>query len=71
LIATIWAPADEEWFRLIHVQIEAQAAPAIAALPLGQAAAAAGDTAGVRQALEALTSALLAMQVCGCVSGGD
>jgi hypothetical protein len=64
MIATVWAPADEEWFRLIHVQIEAQAAPAIAALPRGQAAAAAGDVAGVRRALEAMTAALLEMQVC-------
>ena len=54
---------DEEWFRLIHVQIEQQAAAAVAGLPAAQAAAAAGDAAGVRQALEAVTAALVAMQV--------
>lgn len=54
---------DEEWFRLIHVQIEQQAAAAVAGLPAAQAAAAAGDAGGVRQALEAVTAALLAMQV--------
>ena len=57
-------PADEEWFRLIHVTIEAQAAPALAALPAGQQAAAVGDVATVRHTLDTITAALVAMQVC-------
>lgn len=54
---------DEEWFRLVHVQIEQQAAAAVTGLPASQAAAAAGDSAGVRAALEAVTAALVDMQV--------
>ena len=53
---------DEEWFRLIHVAIEQQAAPAVAALPTAQAAGAAGDTGAVRQALEGAAAALRSMQ---------
>ena len=59
---------DEEWFRLVHVQIEQQAAAAVAGLPAAQAAAAAGDAAGMRAALEAVTAALVAMQVGGYTS---
>ncbi|KAI7843115.1 hypothetical protein COHA_003286 [Chlorella ohadii] len=53
---------DEEWFRLVHIQIEQQAAGAVAGLPAAQAAAAAGDGDGVRSAVELVTSALIAMQ---------
>ena len=63
-LANFLGGVDEEWFRLIHVQIEQQAASAVAGLPAAQTAAAAGDAAGVRAALEAVTAALLAMQVC-------
>lgn len=40
------------------------------ALPAGQAAAAAGDVAGVRLTLEAITAALVAMQVQEMPHGG-
>ncbi|KAL4421502.1 hypothetical protein ABPG75_010793 [Micractinium tetrahymenae] len=61
-LANFLGGVDEEWFRLVHVQIEQLAAPAIAALPAGQRAAAAGEAAGVRAALEAICAALVDMQ---------
>jgi hypothetical protein len=59
---------DEEWFRLVHVAIEAQAAAAVASLPGGLAAAAAGDMAAALRTLEGVTAALVAMQV-SCHAG--
>lgn len=53
---------DEEWFRLVHVAIEARAGPALAALPAAQAAAAAGDEVAVGAALALITGALRDMQ---------
>ena len=53
---------DEEHFRLVHVEIEARAGPAIAALRPMQAAAEAGDAEGVLLGLRAITAALQAMQ---------
>ncbi len=52
---------DEEWFRLVHVAIEARAGDALAALPAAQAAAQAGDAAAVRTALHLITDTLRAM----------
>ena len=52
---------DEEWFRLIHIAIEARAGAALAALPAAQAAAAAGDAAAVRNAIRLTTDTLHAM----------
>ena len=49
---------DEEWFVTIHVQIEQEAAPALAALPAAQAAVARGDAAALRAALETVAGAL-------------
>jgi indoleamine 2,3-dioxygenase len=49
---------DEEWFVAVHVQIEQQAAPALAALPRAQASAAAGDTAALAAALGTVAAAL-------------
>lgn len=46
----------------MHIEIEARAAPAVAALPAAQASAAAGDAAGVRAALEGIAGALADMQ---------
>ncbi len=41
------AGVDEEWFRLVHVTIEAQAAPAVAAiLPMKRAAEQVGVAGG-------------------------
>jgi indoleamine 2,3-dioxygenase len=42
---------DEEWFVTVHVQIEAQAATALAALPRAQRAAAAADREGLHAEL--------------------
>jgi indoleamine 2,3-dioxygenase len=60
--------ADEDWFILVHVEIEALAAPGLRALLPAQAAAAAGDAArlearlaGLAAALERIASALLRM----------
>uniref|UniRef100_A0A383VPZ4 Indoleamine 2,3-dioxygenase n=1 Tax=Tetradesmus obliquus TaxID=3088 RepID=A0A383VPZ4_TETOB len=53
---------DEEWFRLIHVAIEAAAAPAIAALQPLQQAALQHDAAAMELHFAAITSALQAMQ---------
>lgn len=53
---------DEEWFRLVHVSIEAAAGPAIAALRPLQAAVATGDEAAAVAHLGQLHAALKAMQ---------
>jgi indoleamine 2,3-dioxygenase len=60
--------ADEDWFILVHVEIEALAAPGLRALLLARAAAAAGDVAELEAqlarlaaALERIASALLRM----------
>ncbi len=49
---------DEEWFILVHVDIEKRAAPAIAALPAAVQAAAQRDAAALEQALETVAAAL-------------
>jgi indoleamine 2,3-dioxygenase len=48
---------DEAWFTLVHVAIEAQAAPALAALLPAQGAAAAGDIAALTDHLTTIASA--------------
>jgi hypothetical protein len=53
---------DEEWFRLVHVAIEAAAAPAVAALEPLQRAAAAGDEGAMVRDLELVRAALQRMQ---------
>ncbi len=53
--------ADEDWFIAIHVEIEALAAPALAAAGPAQTAAAEGDTGGLAWALEAVADSLEAM----------
>jgi indoleamine 2,3-dioxygenase len=53
---------DEQWFRVVHVAIEAAAGAALCALPAAQAAAGAGDAAGVRAGLASITGALREMQ---------
>ncbi|HEY3107189.1 MAG TPA: hypothetical protein VGL23_00450 [Chloroflexota bacterium] len=52
---------DEEWFVVVHVDIEARAAPAIAALWRAVAAAAADDAAALADALGAVAAGLDAM----------
>src|SRR6266851_5741060 len=49
---------DEEWFVTVHVQIEAQAVPALCALPKAQQAAECEDTAALREALGVTAAAL-------------
>nr|AIF73519.1 indoleamine 2,3-dioxygenase [Volvox ferrisii] len=53
---------DEEWFRCVHVEVEAQAGPAVAGLTAMQTAAAAGDAVGVTAGLRRITRALQLMQ---------
>jgi indoleamine 2,3-dioxygenase len=53
---------DEEWFRLVHIAIEATAAPAMAALAPLQAVAAEGDWAGVETGLGEVVAALRRMR---------
>ncbi len=52
---------DEDWFILLHVEIEALAAPAIRAAPPALRAAAAGDAATLVRCLEDVAGALEAM----------
>ncbi len=49
---------DEEWFITVHIQIEAQAAPALTLLPALQNAAAAGNGAAATTALASVAGAL-------------
>lgn len=53
---------DEEWFRLVHVDIEARAGGAVAALPDMQRAAARGDAGAVLRGLQEVSGALKEMQ---------
>lgn len=52
---------DEEWFVLVHVDIEARAAPAIAALAPAWQAAAGGDVQGLAAGLETVAEGLEAI----------
>jgi indoleamine 2,3-dioxygenase len=52
---------DEEWFVTIHIQIEQEAAPALAALPATQAALAREDAPGQVRALTTVASAIKRM----------
>lgn len=59
-IATIqnfYGGVDENWFILVHVEIEAKAGAALAAIPSLLAAVDAGDAAGVRAGLHAVHAA--------------
>jgi indoleamine 2,3-dioxygenase len=53
---------DEEWFRMVHLAIEATAAPAMAALAPLQAATAVGDWAAVETGLGEVVAALRRMR---------
>jgi indoleamine 2,3-dioxygenase len=72
LLQNFLGGADEDWFVLVHVAIEAAAAPALGALPPALEAAESGDAAkleaqleGVARALERM-HALLARMPEGC-----
>lgn len=53
--------ADEDWFILIHVEIEARAAPAIRAIPAAIGAVARDDADGLAAALSEMEASLAAM----------
>ncbi|MBI4337607.1 MAG: hypothetical protein HY683_07265 [Chloroflexi bacterium] len=68
LLQSFLGGLDEEWFVLVHVEIEAEAAPAIKAVANAQTAVASGDLAQLEQeittvaaALEEMNSTLLRM----------
>ena len=61
LLQNFLGGADEDWFILVHVDIEAKAAPAIAALGLAQQAAANGDVPLLEAALCQIADALEAL----------
>jgi indoleamine 2,3-dioxygenase len=52
---------DEEWFILVHVEIEARAAPALRAIPRAQDAVAAGDVERLTIELRTIADSLEAM----------
>jgi indoleamine 2,3-dioxygenase len=58
LLQNFTGGADEDWFVLVHVAIEAAAAPALGALLPAQAAAAAGDTGKLGELLECVAASL-------------
>lgn len=57
LVSNFLGGVDEEWFVLVHVDIEARAGQAMAGIREAQAAAMAGDQAGVLRGLEAIATA--------------
>ena len=58
LLQNFFGGLDEEWFITVHIQIEAQAAPALALLPTAQQAALEGDVAAATGALTEVANAL-------------
>lgn len=58
LLQNFFGGIDEEWFILIHVAIEAQAAPGIQGLAQALMAAAANDAQGVQQGLQAAATSI-------------
>jgi len=61
LLQNFLAGLDEEWFILVHVDIEAKAARALRQIPIALLAAEQGDVATLTHALEEVASALEAM----------
>jgi len=61
LLQNFMGGVDEEWFILIHVDIEAKAAPAMAAAPQAQLAASRRDIDGLQTQLEHIAHAIEAM----------
>jgi indoleamine 2,3-dioxygenase len=62
LLQNFLGGADEDWFVLVHVAIEAAAAPALGALAPAIAAAQAGDAAKLEAQLEAIARSLERMR---------
>jgi indoleamine 2,3-dioxygenase len=58
LLENFWGGADEEWFVVIHVDIENKAAPALQALPQAQQAAVAGDHGALAEHLDTIAVAM-------------
>lgn len=63
LLQNFLAGVDEEWFILIHVAIERQAAAAVAALPEAQAHAGKGDAEALAMCLEVARESIAEMVV--------
>ncbi|HWA82437.1 MAG TPA: hypothetical protein VG820_03320 [Fimbriimonadaceae bacterium] len=61
LLQNFLAGQDEEWFVLIHVDIEAKAAPAMAVLLEAQRQASEGDIEGLERQLETIAATLQGM----------
>jgi indoleamine 2,3-dioxygenase len=61
LVQNFLGGLDEEWFILIHVDIEAKAAPALAALPRAQEAVVRHDSESLGSSLASIHSSLLAV----------
>jgi indoleamine 2,3-dioxygenase len=58
LLQNFLGGVDEEWFVTVHIQIEAQAAPALQGLCAAQRAVAVGDARALNEALETVCQAL-------------
>jgi indoleamine 2,3-dioxygenase len=58
IVQSFLGGADEDWFIAVHVHIEAEAGPLLAAIPRAQRAAAALDAAGLEAALAPVSEAL-------------
>jgi indoleamine 2,3-dioxygenase len=58
LLQNFLGGVDEEWFILVHVEIEARAAPALAGIVEAQQAAADDDASGLERALGRIAAAL-------------
>jgi indoleamine 2,3-dioxygenase len=58
LLQNFWGGADEEWFVLVHVDIEKKAAPALTQLFPAQDAALAGDITALTASLQQIGAAL-------------
>lgn len=66
LIQNFLAGQDEEWFILVHVDIEARAAPALRAAVDAQAAVASGDADALLAALQDIAAGIEAMYASLC-----
>ena len=66
LLQNFWGGADEEWFILVHVDIEAKAALALAAIAQAQNAVVRGDPADAARQLRVIGDALEGMYATLC-----
>jgi indoleamine 2,3-dioxygenase len=66
LLQNFWGGADEEWFILVHVDIEAKAAPALASIGRSQQAVLRDDAAELTHSLGTIGQALESMYATLC-----